>query len=148
MDGDAIVVGAGLAGLVAAAELVDAGKRVVIVEQEHTVGGQAWWSFGVITPQQDGSVCVPFVSRPSTRPPWLTSVTCSIGPTFATMPCDVETKTPLPWTALTKIVHPPPSGDWAPLRLLVPGWVGIAIVKWLDRIEVIVSRFQGHYMSV
>jgi uncharacterized protein len=46
MDGDAIVVGAGLAGLVAAAELVDAGKRVVIVEQEHTVGGQAWWSFG------------------------------------------------------------------------------------------------------
>ena len=46
MDSDAIVVGAGLAGLVAAAELADAGKRVVIIEQEHTVGGQAWWSFG------------------------------------------------------------------------------------------------------
>jgi len=46
MDSDAIVVGAGLAGLAAAAELVDAGRRVVIVEQEHTVGGQAWWSFG------------------------------------------------------------------------------------------------------
>ena len=46
MHSDAIVVGAGLAGLAAAAELVDAGRRVVIVEQEHTVGGQAWWSFG------------------------------------------------------------------------------------------------------
>ena len=45
---DAIVVGAGLAGLVAATELIDAGKRVVIVDQEPaaTLGGQAHWSFG------------------------------------------------------------------------------------------------------
>jgi len=45
---DAIIIGAGLAGLVAAAELVDAGKRVTIVDQEPeaTFGGQAWWSFG------------------------------------------------------------------------------------------------------
>ncbi|UTT61914.1 FAD-binding dehydrogenase [Microcella humidisoli] len=45
---DAIIVGAGLAGLVAAAELVDAGRHVTIVDQEPeaTFGGQAWWSFG------------------------------------------------------------------------------------------------------
>jgi predicted oxidoreductase len=45
---DAIIVGAGLAGLVAAAELLDAGKRITIVEQEPeaSFGGQAWWSFG------------------------------------------------------------------------------------------------------
>ncbi|QEO09684.1 FAD-binding dehydrogenase [Protaetiibacter larvae] len=45
---DAIVIGAGLAGLVTAAELVDAGKRVIILEQEPeaSFGGQAWWSFG------------------------------------------------------------------------------------------------------
>ncbi|MCI2958282.1 FAD-binding dehydrogenase [Agromyces atrinae] len=45
---DAIIVGAGLAGLVTAAELLDAGKRVVIVDQEPeaSFGGQAWWSFG------------------------------------------------------------------------------------------------------
>lgn len=45
---DAIVVGAGLAGLVAAAELADAGKSVQIVEQEgeNSVGGQAHWSLG------------------------------------------------------------------------------------------------------
>ncbi|QWT22922.1 FAD-binding dehydrogenase [Subtercola sp. PAMC28395] len=45
---DVIVVGAGLAGLVATAELVDAGRRVTIVEQEPaaSLGGQAWWSFG------------------------------------------------------------------------------------------------------
>jgi len=45
---DAIVVGAGLAGLVATAELVAAGKRVTVLEQEpeSNFGGQAWWSFG------------------------------------------------------------------------------------------------------
>lgn len=45
---DAIVVGGGLAGLVAAAELVDKGKRVILVDQENeaNLGGQAYWSFG------------------------------------------------------------------------------------------------------
>ena len=45
---DVIIVGAGIAGLVAAAELVDAGRRVVIVDQEPetSLGGQAFWSFG------------------------------------------------------------------------------------------------------
>ncbi len=47
-DADVIVVGAGLAGLVAAAEIADAGKRVLIVDQEppQSLGGQAFWSFG------------------------------------------------------------------------------------------------------
>lgn len=47
-DADVIIVGAGLAGLVAACELVDAGRRVVIVEQEpeQSLGGQAFWSLG------------------------------------------------------------------------------------------------------
>ncbi|WP_017597721.1 FAD-binding dehydrogenase [Nocardiopsis lucentensis] len=45
---DVIVVGAGLAGLVATAELADAGKRVVLLDQEPeaSLGGQAHWSFG------------------------------------------------------------------------------------------------------
>ena len=45
---DVIVVGAGLAGLVAAAEAVDAGRRVIIVDQEpeQSLGGQAFWSLG------------------------------------------------------------------------------------------------------
>jgi predicted oxidoreductase len=45
---DAIIVGGGLAGLVAAAELADAGKRIVILEQEgeNSLGGQAFWSLG------------------------------------------------------------------------------------------------------
>ena len=48
MDADAIVVGAGLAGLVAAAELADAGRRIIILDQEPeaSLGGQAFWSFG------------------------------------------------------------------------------------------------------
>jgi predicted oxidoreductase len=47
-DADVIVVGAGLAGLVAATEIADAGKRVIVVEQEgeQSLGGQAFWSFG------------------------------------------------------------------------------------------------------
>jgi predicted oxidoreductase len=58
MDADVIVVGAGLAGLVATAELADAGRRVVVVDQESAanLGGQAHWSFGglflVDTPEQ------------------------------------------------------------------------------------------------
>jgi uncharacterized protein len=48
MDADAIVVGAGLAGLVATAELAGAGKRVILLDQEpeQSLGGQAFWSFG------------------------------------------------------------------------------------------------------
>ena len=45
---EVIVVGAGLAGLVAATELAQAGRKVVIVDQEpeQSIGGQAFWSFG------------------------------------------------------------------------------------------------------
>lgn len=58
MDADVIVVGAGLAGLVAAHELTSRGRRVALVDQENTanLGGQAYWSFGglflVDTPEQ------------------------------------------------------------------------------------------------
>ena len=48
LDADVIVVGAGLAGLVATCELADAGRRVILVDQEpeQNLGGQAFWSFG------------------------------------------------------------------------------------------------------
>ncbi len=48
MDADVIVVGAGLAGLVAVGELIDAGRKVLLVDQENSnnIGGQAFWSFG------------------------------------------------------------------------------------------------------
>lgn len=55
---DAIIVGSGLAGLVAAAELGDRGKRVILLDQEPEsfLGGQAFWSLGglfmVDTPEQ------------------------------------------------------------------------------------------------
>jgi uncharacterized protein len=47
-DADVIVVGAGLAGLVATAELADAGRRVLLLDQEPetNLGGQAFWSLG------------------------------------------------------------------------------------------------------
>lgn len=52
------MVGAGLAGLVAATEIADGGGRVLLLEREgeRDLGGQAWWSFGglflVDTPEQ------------------------------------------------------------------------------------------------
>jgi predicted oxidoreductase len=47
-EADVIVVGAGLAGLVATAELTAAGRRVLLLEQEPeaSIGGQAFWSLG------------------------------------------------------------------------------------------------------
>jgi len=58
VDADVIVVGAGLAGLVATAELADAGRHVLLLDQEpeSNLGGQASWSLGglflVDTPEQ------------------------------------------------------------------------------------------------
>jgi predicted oxidoreductase len=57
-DADVIVIGAGLAGLVAATEIAEAGRSVIVVDQEgeQNLGGQAFWSFGglflVDTPEQ------------------------------------------------------------------------------------------------
>ena len=57
-DYHTIIVGAGLAGLVAACEVAQAGKRVLVVDQEgrQNLGGQAFWSLGgllmVDTPEQ------------------------------------------------------------------------------------------------
>jgi predicted oxidoreductase len=47
-DADAIVVGHGLAGLVATAELIAAGRKVLLLDQEPEagLGGQAYWAFG------------------------------------------------------------------------------------------------------
>jgi DMSO/TMAO reductase YedYZ molybdopterin-dependent catalytic subunit len=39
---------------------------------------------------------------------------------------------------------PPQHG--APLRLVVPGWYGMASVKWLQRIEVVRTAFDGYQM--
>ena len=58
LEADVIVVGAGLAGLTATAELADAGQRVLLLDQEPeaSLGGQAFWSLGglflVDTPEQ------------------------------------------------------------------------------------------------
>ncbi|MFK0683435.1 FAD-binding dehydrogenase [Ochrobactrum sp. BD67] len=47
-DADAIIIGAGLAGLAAAHELAAAGRKVILLEQEgeNSIGGQAFWSLG------------------------------------------------------------------------------------------------------
>ena len=47
-EADVIVIGAGLAGLVATAELAAAGKHVILLDQEpeQSLGGQAFWSLG------------------------------------------------------------------------------------------------------
>src|SRR3954467_5498160 len=58
LEADVVVVGAGLAGLPATAELADAGKKVLLLDQEPeaSLGGQAFWSLGglflVDTPEQ------------------------------------------------------------------------------------------------
>ncbi|MDR6870844.1 putative oxidoreductase [Bosea sp. BE125] len=57
-DADVIIIGTGLSGLVAATELADAGRKVILLDQEpeQSLGGQAFWSLGglfmVDTPEQ------------------------------------------------------------------------------------------------
>ncbi len=48
LSADVLVIGWGLAGLVAAVEATTAGRRVILIDQEprSNLGGQAWWSFG------------------------------------------------------------------------------------------------------
>lgn len=58
MNVDVVIVGGGLAGLAAAHELAQRGRRSVILDQEgeQTLGGQAFWSLGglmmIDTPEQ------------------------------------------------------------------------------------------------
>ena len=42
---------------------------------------------------------------------------------------------------------PLPNEHGAPVRLIAPGWYGVANVKWLTRIEVIDRRFTGRFMA-
>jgi DMSO/TMAO reductase YedYZ molybdopterin-dependent catalytic subunit len=42
---------------------------------------------------------------------------------------------------------PLPAEHGAPVRLIAPGWYGVANVKWLSRIEVIDRRFTGRFMA-
>ncbi|ASK29639.1 FAD-binding dehydrogenase [Chryseobacterium sp. T16E-39] len=55
---DAIIIGSGLAGLTAAMEITNTGKKVLLIDQEteQNIGGQAFWSFGglflINSPQQ------------------------------------------------------------------------------------------------
>lgn len=43
--------------------------------------------------------------------------------------------------------QPLEKGNGAPLRLIVPGWYGIANVKWLQRIELRSGRYMGRFMA-
>src|SRR5690625_730060 len=71
---DTIIVGAGLAGLVAAHELTRAGRRVLVIDQENraNLGGQAFWSLGGLflidspEPRRLGVRCVSCQLPPAT----------------------------------------------------------------------------------
>lgn len=43
--------------------------------------------------------------------------------------------------------EPLPHDHGFPVRLIVPGWYGVANVKWLSRIEVIETRWAGRFMA-
>ena len=42
---------------------------------------------------------------------------------------------------------PLPPEHGFPLRLIAPGWYGVANVKWLTRIEVMDQRYAGRFMA-
>lgn len=48
---------------------------------------------------------------------------------------------------LQAVCQPLPQANGFPLRLVAPGWYGIANVKWLNRIEVRDRRYEGRFMG-
>lgn len=52
-----------------------------------------------------------------------------------------------PLLAYERNGEPLTQGNGAPLRLIVPGWYGIANVKWLRRIELRDTRYMGRFMA-
>jgi len=57
---------------------------------------------------------------------------------------DPATEALVAW-AMNGVPLPPDHG--APLRLLVPGWYGMASVKWLYRIEVLATPYVGQFQT-
>jgi len=49
--------------------------------------------------------------------------------------------------ATTMNGQPLPPEHGFPLRLILPGWYGVAQIKWLTRIEVLDRRYEGPHMS-
>ena len=43
--------------------------------------------------------------------------------------------------------EPLPAAHGFPVRLIAPGWYGVANVKWLTRIQVVDRRYQGRFMA-
>lgn len=43
--------------------------------------------------------------------------------------------------------EPLPQSHGFPVRLIAPGWYGVANVKWLQRIEVLSTRYQNRFMA-
>ena len=43
--------------------------------------------------------------------------------------------------------EPIPPRYGAPVRLVVPGWFGMASVKWLSRVEILTSPFDGYFQT-
>lgn len=58
---------------------------------------------------------------------------------------DVQAKQPL--VAYERNGEPLTQPNGSPVRLIVPGWYGIANVKWLKRIELRDTRYMGKYMG-
>lgn len=54
---------------------------------------------------------------------------------------------PGPMLAFRMNGAPLPAEHGFPLRLIMPGWYGMASVKWLTRIEVIGRRYEGRHMA-
>jgi DMSO/TMAO reductase YedYZ molybdopterin-dependent catalytic subunit len=54
---------------------------------------------------------------------------------------------PAPLLAFAMNGRPLPMEQGFPLRLVVPGWYGMAQIKWLTRIEVLDRRYEGQHMA-
>ena len=134
--GNAIWAGAELASLLKEADVLDEATEVVFwgadrgrVTIRDNVGVLGGGNTGVVVDDGEGGLDLTFTEQ------FARSMSLKDALGRANLLCYEMNGEPLP------------AAHGFPVRLIAPGWYGVANVKWLTRIQVVDRRYQGRFMA-